>query len=161
MNARAEELIKLLHLSAHPEGGYFAECYRSGDKVASPRNGEIRSAITEIYFLLISDRPSRFHKVIHDEIWHYYEGDPVEIIEISPDLSAVTRTILGNSAAAAIYSHCVKGDSWQAAYSKGDYSLAGCTVAPGFEFSDFKFLKDDEAALSGVRQKYPDLKYLI
>ena len=161
MNKRAAALVDKLQLSPHPEGGYYREVHRSVNMVESPQNRKMRSAITEIYFLLISGQPSRFHRVIHDEIWHYYEGEALEIIEIQPDTLEVSKTIIGNTGGIARYMHCVKGLNWQAAYSMGDYSLAGCTVAPGFDFSDFKFLKEEEAVRSAVLKNNPELSDLI
>ena len=161
MNARATELIRLLHLSAHPEGGYFKEVYRSANMVKSPQSGQTRSAVTDIYFLLIAGQPSRFHRVSHDEIWNYYEGDPVEIIEITPDALDISRTVLGNLSGVARYKHCVKNCNWQAAYSTGGYSLAGCTVAPGFDYADFNLLKSDDPVRRSVQKKYPELTCLI
>lgn len=161
MNKRAKELIYQLQLSPHPEGGYYKETSRSVKMVESPQNREMRSAVTDIYFLLISNQPSRFHRVIHDEIWNYYEGDPLEIIEIQPDTLRLSKTILGNSGGIARYKHCVKGCNWQAEYSIGDYTLVGCTVAPGFDFSDFKFLKEEEGVCSAVLKSNPELVDLI
>jgi len=161
MNKRAAELIRQLQLSAHPEGGYYKETYRSADMVTSPQNAEPRSAVTDIYFLIISGKPCRFHRVIHDEIWHYYEGDPLEIIEARSDTLEIFKTVLGPVGGRTAYKHCVKGNNWQAAYSKGGYSLVGCTVAPGFDFSDFKFLKDEKLALARVLKENPELEILV
>lgn len=141
MNIRAEELIEKLELVPHPEGGYYREMYRSEGKVSSPWNKGIRNAMTDIYFLLTEGQVSRFHKVAHDELWNFYEGAPLELIEIEMASLKVSKNTLGISTNIPRYKHLIKGDNWQAAYSTGDYSLVGCTVAPGFEFSDFEFLK--------------------
>ncbi len=161
MHPRAKALIKALHLSAHPEGGYYKETHRSLHTVRSPQHKKLRNAVTDIYFLLVGNDPSRFHKVVHDEIWHYYEGDPLMIVEIMPKTFKMKKMILGLKGKDICYKHCVKGGTWQAAYSTGDYSLVGCTVAPGFDFSDFKFLKDDEKARVLCSKKHPGLGYLI
>jgi len=161
MHSRAASLIKSLRLSAHPEGGYYKETHRSLHIVRSPHHRKARNAITDIYFLLVGCQPSRFHKVVHDEIWHYYEGDPLKIIEINPKTFKMAKIVLGRNRNKAHYKHCVKGGVWQAAYSTGEYSLAGCTVAPGFDFSDFKFLKDDVKARTLFFKKHPLLHHLI
>jgi len=161
MNKTAQKLIKTLELSPHPEGGYYKEIYRSQDKLKSPQNGEIRSAVTDIYFLLVSGQISRFHKVLHDEVWHFYEGDPLELVEIQSDSLDVSRIILGNKNGIPRYKHCIKGGNWQAAYSTGSYSLGGCTVAPGFDFADFEFLKENSAVHSAILVTNPWLLNLI
>jgi predicted cupin superfamily sugar epimerase len=161
MTRTAQEIIRALELSPHPEGGYYKETYRSADELKSPRNGEIRSAVTDIYFLLVSGQISRFHKVVHDEIWHFYEGDPLELVEIQADTLEVSKTVLGNGNGIFKYKHCIKGGNWQAARSTGSYSLMGCTVAPGFDFSDFEFLKENPAVHSAISARYPELLNLI
>jgi len=160
MNKRAEKLINELKLIPHPEGGYYRETYCSESKLISPVNGEIRNSLTDIYFLLVSGQVSRFHRVIHDEIWHFYEGDPLELIEIQSDSFGMSKIILGDNAIVK-YKHCIKGGNWQAAYSAGEYSLVGCTVFPGFDFSDFEFLKEDADAQTIFLEKNPKLSNLI
>lgn len=161
MNKRAEELIDILKLSPHPEGGYYREVYRSRSELRSPINNEVRNSLTDIYFLLVSGQISRFHKVIHDEIWNFYEGDPLELIEIQSDILKVTKTILGNNAHSPRYKHCIEGNNWQAACSTGEYSLAGCTVAPGFNFADFEFLKDNRPLHDMIVKNDPQLSKLM
>jgi predicted cupin superfamily sugar epimerase len=161
MNARAAALIDQLQLSPHPEGGYYKEVYRSKDMVASSDNGRMRNAVTDIYFLLLADKPSCFHRGLHDEIWHYYEGAPLELIELQPETLKSTKTVLGVKDGALRYKHCVQGGHWQAARCLGDYSLVGCTVAPGFDFSDFKFLRDEEPARLSVLRIHPELSGLL
>jgi predicted cupin superfamily sugar epimerase len=145
MHKRATELIKQLNLSPHPEGGYFKEVYRSEQIVVSPVNNEQRNAVTDIYFLLCTGQVSRFHKVLHDEIWNFYEGDPLKLIEVDAESMEVSEVILGDKDSVQ-YKHCIKADNWQAAETTGEYSLVGCTVAPGFDFADFSFLSDCESA---------------
>ena len=135
---RAQELIDKLGLEPHPEGGYFKELYRSELKVESTAVGAERSAVTEIYFLLCRDQVSRFHRVEHDEFWHFFEGDSLRLID--SDLENSAEVILG--AEEVNYQHCIRGGRWQAAETMGDYSLVGCTVAPGFDFADFRFLTE-------------------
>lgn len=161
MDPRSEELIRLLQLIPHPEGGYYREVYRSADTVISTKGGDVRNAVTDIYFLLTADKPSRFHRVVHDEIWNYYEGDPVEILEINPDTLEFSSTVLGCRRSVIRYKHFIKSNTWQAARTIGDYSLAGCTVAPGFDYSDLKFLKDDAIAGAAILKKYPGFAHLV
>lgn len=161
MNKRAEELIRGLDLSPHPEGGYYKEMYRSEKTLISPGNGATRNAVTDIYFLLISGQVSRFHRVLHDEIWHFYEGDPLELVEIRPELTEVEKIVLHGASSSPRYKHCVQGGNWQAAYTKGEYSLVGCTVAPGFDFADFEFMDSDVAGKSALFRMFPELSKLL
>lgn len=161
MTQRASELIDRLDLAPHPEGGFFREVYRSTSTVPSPQIDAIRSAVTDIYFLLQADQVSRLHRVRHDEIWHFYEGAPLQLVTISPDLSVRKDIVLGGVAGTPRYKHTVVGGEWQAAYSTGDYSLVGCTVAPGFDFDDFDFLTDQAEELKRILAVYPDLQRLL
>ena len=161
MNKRALELIEVLKLTPHPEGGYYREIYRSESKLISPVNGEMRNSLTDIYFLLVAGQISRLHRVVHDEIWHFYEGDPLELVEIQSDGMEMSKILLGGDNDIVKYTHCIKGGNWQAAYSTGEYSLVGCTVGPGFDFADFEFLKENADARSTVFDKNPDLLNLI
>ncbi|MDK9709444.1 MAG: cupin domain-containing protein [Desulforhopalus sp.] len=178
MNKRAQTLISALELSPHPEGGYYKEVYRSAVTVHSPLAGEGRNAVTDIYFLLLAGQVSRFHRVLHDEIWHFYEGAPLILIDIAAvdlqlrevglggggmpdDRAKLSSSAAGTQGRPMQFKHCVQGGNWQAAYSTGEYSLVGCTVAPGFAFSDFTFLADDIALQEAIITKYPDVKRLL
>lgn len=161
MHKRAEELIDVLGLSSHPEGGYYREVYRSTSKLNSPVNNEVRNALTDIYFLLVSGQISRFHKVLHDEVWHFYEGDPLELIEINSDTFEVSMIVLGDKEGIVKYKHCVEGNNWQAARSKGEYSLVGCTVSPGFDFADFEFLKDNKDLCDRIIKTNPEMAKFV
>ena len=161
MKNRAQTLIDTLELAPHPEGGYFKEIYRSATEVHSPHAGASRSGLTDIYFLLLAGQVSRFHRVLHDEIWHFYEGAPLMLVEIEAEGLTLQDIRLENFGSVPRYKYCVKGGNWQAAYSTGNYSLAGCTVAPGFDFADFEFLRDNASLCPGVLEKYPKIKQLI
>lgn len=161
MDKKVKSLIKLLSLSRHPEGGYYRETFRSKIKIKSPRNKETRNVATNIYFLLPAGEASRFHMVLHDEIWHFYEGSPLELIEASPDGLSISKTLLGKNKNNTRYNHCVKGGNWQAAYSTGNYSLLGCTVAPGFSFDDFRFLRNEQETRAAIIGKQPGLINLL
>jgi predicted cupin superfamily sugar epimerase len=134
-----EDLIKKYNLAPHPEGGYFKETYRSPQRVQSTITQEPRNALTHIYFLLLEGQVSRFHRVCHDEIWNFYEGDPIQLIQF--DSITTKEKIIGPGCRD--YVTVVPGNTWQAAATTGVYSLVGCTVAPGFDFADFSFLRDD------------------
>lgn len=141
--SRCEELIAKYDLTPHPEGGWYKETYRCDTKVKSPVNGETRNSVTQIYFLLTEGDVSRFHKVEHDEIWHFYEGAPLRLLDLQHN--HCDEIFLGRENGK--YHHVIPGGRYQAAESTGEFTLVGCTVAPGFDFDDFQFLKDDETVL--------------
>ena len=132
-----------LDLKPHPEGGWYREIYRSSDRVQTIRGA--RSAITAIYYLLDRDQISRWHVVESDEIWHFYEGSPLELLAYHPEASTLVRCVLGSTRENHERVAVIRKGVWQAARSLGDFSLVGCTVGPGFEFEDFQFV----ASLSG------------
>ncbi len=161
MKNRALSLIDSLELSPHPEGGYYKEVYRSPTTVHSPRAGENRKALTDIYFLLLSGQVSRLHRVLHDEIWHFYEGAPLLLMEIEAEGFKLQEVRLESCGSQPRYKHCIRGGNWQAAYSTGEYSLVGCTVAPGFDFADFEFLSENAAQKAAVLEKFPEVKSYV
>jgi predicted cupin superfamily sugar epimerase len=128
MNERARELIETLGLAPHPEGGWYRQVYRSEEKVVRQRDGAERSALTTIYFLLVEGTYSAWHRVASDEAWHFYEGDPLELLT----RDAVTQLDAQNRV------HVIPAGAWQAARPLGAYTLVGCTVGPGFDFHDFE-----------------------
>jgi uncharacterized protein len=129
--ASAESIIRLLGLEPHPEGGHFRETFRD------PRQVDGRSVSTAIYFLLACGERSRWHRVDAAEIWHWYAGATL-VLEVSAGTD--TETIrLGNDLAAGERPQAVvPAGAWQSARSLGDWTLVGCTVAPGFAFSGFE-----------------------
>jgi uncharacterized protein len=136
---RADELIASLGLQPHPEGGHYAEVFRSGTRLSTPR-GE-RRALTTIDFLLREGECSAWHRVRSDEAWHLLEGGPLVLWLLAPDLARVERVELG----AAHRRHVVPADWWQAAEPAGAFAYVGATVGPGFDFADFDFGRDDAA----------------
>ena len=160
MHPRAQQLIEQLQLQPHPEGGFYKEVYRSPDLVQSSQNQKWRSAVTDIYFLLIKGQVSRFHKVCHEEIWNFYEGAPLELIQVHPQTWQAQNIQLGLSETHPIYKHCIPPHFWQAAQSTGDFSLVGCTVAPGFDFEDFAFL-ENPAEQELFLEHYPELQRFL
>ena len=152
-----QNLIKKYNLILHPEGGYYREVYRSEQILCSPAAGKKRNALTHIYFLLAAGQVSRFHKVAHDEVWNFYAGDPLKLIQYNG--KDVTEAIIG--VASGDFVMVVKGGVFQAAETTGAYSLAGCTVAPGFEFEDFSFLDDDPELKARLLNKYQIYQRLV
>ncbi|MFC2151934.1 flotillin-like FloA family protein [Bacteroidota bacterium] len=151
-----KKIIEKYQLEPHPEGGYYCEIYRSDQEVKSFANRENRNAVTHIYFLLKEGQVSRFHKVLHDEIWNFYEGSPLKLIEFDGD--NIKETILGQENGT--YVSVVKGGVFQAAETTGIYTLVGCSVAPGFDFKDFSFLDDEPQLLSNLKNQFPDYQHL-
>ena len=129
----AGDIIRLLELKPHPEGGHFREVFRD---MRTVENG--RSASTAIYFLLARGERCHWHCVDAVEIWHWYAGAPLAL-EISEGEGRIARVTLGNDLTgdqrpqAAVPAH-----AWQVAQSLGDWTLVGCTVAPGFEFKNYE-----------------------
>ena len=152
MSERAAALIERLALEPHPEGGYFSEVHRSGATV-NPLDGRPhRPAVTTIYYMLVAGQHSRWHRVSSDEVWHFYEGDPLELLVAPPSLADVQRVVLGPAADSSRPMHPVPASWWQAARPRGEYALVGCTVAPGFEFADFVLLREDPAAYAALQR---------
>jgi predicted cupin superfamily sugar epimerase len=128
----AEEVVRLLDLAPHPEGGFYREAFRA----AAPAGG--RGASTAIYYLLREGDVSVWHRVDADEVWHHYMGAPLElslsvkgrersVLRLGPDLAAGERP-----------QAVVPAGVWQAARPLGGWTLVGCTVAPAFDFAGFE-----------------------
>ena len=127
----AEDIIAALGLKPHPEGGHYAETFKDPDLV----NG--RPASSAIYYLLKQGEISHWHRIDAVEVWHYYAGAPLkleivdgskeEIVRLGPDVHADEAP-----------QSTVPARAWQAARSTGAWTLVGCTVAPGFQFSGFE-----------------------
>ena len=128
----AGEVIHLLGLEAHPEGGYYRETFRD-----SNRTGE-RSASTAIYFLLKQGEISQWHRIDAVEVWHWYDGAPIRL-QIRKGEGPIETILLGknllNNERPQVV---VPAHAWQTAETLGAWTLVGCTVAPGFEFTGFE-----------------------
>jgi predicted cupin superfamily sugar epimerase len=152
-----DELIDHYNMQRHPEGGYFRETFRSEMNV-NVDQGE-RSMSTAIYFLITQNEISHFHRIKSDEGWHFYLGDPLKVIEITPN-GELIETVLGKDfQKGQLQQYVVKAGHWFASTSLGECSFFGCTVAPGFDFSDFemankKQLKEKYPMHTGVIEKY-------
>jgi predicted cupin superfamily sugar epimerase len=138
MHTRAEELIRTLKLQPHIEGGHYRRIYESANRVQ--RGDESRAAATSIYFLLAAGELSRWHRVDADELWHYYEGQHLELLRFDPVEETLTRHILGPATRESAPVFVVPAGMWQAARPLGAYTLVGCTVAPGYEYRGFALL---------------------
>ena len=128
----AQEVIRLLDLEAHPEGGHFRETFRD----AAGNGGRAHS--TAIYYLLSAGEVSAWHRVDAAELWHWYAGAPLALsVSESGEPPTVHRLgpeLVGGERPQAV----VPAGAWQSARSLGAWTLVGCTVAPGFEFSGFE-----------------------
>lgn len=136
MNGSASEIIALLGLEPHPEGGRFRETFRD------PEKHDGRSTGTAIYFLLKAGEVSHWHRVDASEIWHYYAGAPMELSICEDGVSVVRHVIGADLMADQRPQAVVPARAWQSARSLGEWTLVGCTVAPGFEFSGFEMAPD-------------------
>jgi hypothetical protein len=136
MNDEADRIIAALDLQPHPEGGHYRETFRDAEATGG------RAHSTAIYFLLKAGEISRWHRVDAVEVWHWYGGAPLEV-SVKQN-GVLTKHTLGTDLAAGEWPQAVvpKG-AWQMAKSLGAYTFAGCTVAPGFDFSGFE-LPDGE-----------------
>jgi predicted cupin superfamily sugar epimerase len=141
VEGRPAELVRLLGLHPHPEGGHYLEVFRSPSVVSVGGRGS-RSAATHILFLLAEGERSRWHRIASDEIWHWYEGSSLDLRTIPQGHGRVVTRRLGGLDAGAVPVLDVQAGTWQAASTTGSFTLAGCTVAPGFEYADFELLAD-------------------
>lgn len=145
-----QEIIELLDLQEHPEGGYFRETYRSEAKIPQAALGEKyqgdRNYATGIYFVLTSEKFSAFHKINQDEMWHYYKGAPLKLHMITESGEYSNVTIGNDFSKGEVPQFTVKGGDWFAAEVEAEnaFTLTGCTVAPGFDFADFVLPSTEE-----------------
>ena len=132
----AADVIRALDLKPHPEGGHYRETFRDTQQV----NG--RAASTAILFLLARGEKSHWHRIDAVEVWHFHAGAPLELKIVDGAKEAMIRLgadIHNDETPQAV----VPANAWQAAESLGDWSLVGCTVSPGFEFSGFEMAPKD------------------
>jgi predicted cupin superfamily sugar epimerase len=133
----AADIIARLGLKPHPEGGHFRETFRD-----SANERDRRAASTAIYFLLARGERSHWHRIDAVEIWHYYAGAALEL-SVASDGPIVAIRLGSDLAAGERPQGIVPAHAWQSAESLGDWSLVGCTVAPGFDFSKFELADPD------------------
>ncbi len=150
MNAR--EIKALLRLDPHPrEGGFYRRTYTSPGAVDLPRG--VRAQGTAIYYLLEQGVFSELHVLESDEIFHFYLGDPVEMLQLHPDGRSVVLTLGPDLAAGQHVQVVVPAGVWQGArlIGDGEVALFGCTVTPGFDFADYR-----NATYAELAAKWPD-----
>jgi predicted cupin superfamily sugar epimerase len=157
-----EQLILRLGLQPHPEGGWYHQTYRSDERIlrsAADQTRVERRASTAIYYLLSHSEYSAWHRIDADELWHFYLGDPLFIHVLNPQGERVTH-ILGNTLEQpdGSFQVLVPAGYWFAAERTGPrgYSLAGCTVAPGFEFDSFEL-----ADAAELQKRYPQHRAVL
>ena len=130
----AADVIRRLDLKPHPEGGHFRETFHDTRTVDGGR-----AASTAIYFLLARGERSHWHRVDAAELWHFYAGAPLMLDIAAHEEGPIERITFGTDLAAGARPQAVvPAQAWQAAESLGDWTLVGCTVAPGFEFKGFE-----------------------
>ena len=135
---RADEVVRLLGLAPHPEGGHYRETFRDERADAAGR-----AASTAIYYLLAAGETSEWHRVDAAEIWHFHAGSPL-VLTVSPDGHDAAAHRLGSDLAAGERPQLVvPAGHWQTATSLGAWTLVGCTVAPGFDFAGFEMAPPD------------------
>lgn len=150
MNVAIDSIIQSYKMLPHPEGGFYKETYRSvieldGKSLENGMEGT-RNCSTAILFLLIQDSFSAFHRIKSDEIWHFYDGDPVQIHVIEPNGNYHLIKLGKNASKNEVFQAVVPAGAWFASKTEGEYSLVGCTVAPGFDFADFELANAENLA---------------
>jgi predicted cupin superfamily sugar epimerase len=166
--SRAQALITALQLAPHPEGGWYREIFRSADTVRPADGRGPRSVLTSIDFLLCDGERSAWHRVAADEVWHLLEGGPLRLWLAPPDLSRVEVVDLGPpDDHGRRPRHVVPAMWWQAAQPLTDrgqpagFAYVGATVAPGFDFADFRFGRDDAALCEALQRLQPEALPLL
>jgi predicted cupin superfamily sugar epimerase len=158
--SKSSELIKHYGLLAHPEGCFYKETYRAASAVSVMRDADEsstpksvqRSASTAIIFLVSGDSVSRLHRIKSDEVWHFYGGSALTVVELDDTLMEVRTTQLGTDLLRGeVVQYVVRANVWFGSFSQGEYSLVGCTVAPGFEFEDLEMANADS-----LRKKFEE-----
>jgi uncharacterized protein len=157
VDSRTAELIERLHLRPHPEGGFYSEVHRSTQNVDALDGRPHRAALTSIYFLLPAGAISRWHRVLSDEVWCHLEGAPIELHLLDAVQPAAHSVCLGPVSTKTVPQHTVPAGVWQAACSRGEYSLAACMVAPGFDFTDFALMPADAPLRAWIASHHPAL----
>jgi len=159
----ADEIRELLGLEAHPcEGGYFQQTWKSEEAIPltalPPRYTGARAAGTAIYYLLEPSTFSEMHRLISDEVFHFYYGDPVEMLQLWPDGSSRVVRLGGDLAGGTLPQLVVPKGVWQGSrlVAGGRVALIGCTVSPGFDYADYETGKRAELV-----REYPASAELI
>jgi predicted cupin superfamily sugar epimerase len=147
MRDRPRLLIDTLGLVPHPERGYYLETYRAPARVGAASHGAERSASTAIYFLVTADQPiTNLHRLKSDEVFHLYEGGPLEIVRLFADGRWDIARLGLDLTAGERPQIVVPAGTWFGTMlaAGASHCLVGCTVAPGFEFADFELAEGPE-----------------
>ena len=155
MNKDAVKLIKRLRLKKHPEGGYFKQTYTADKIVNVAGYDKPRYISTAIYYMLVGDQFSALHRIKSDELWHHYTGGSLTLYAI--DKGILSKIKMGKSMGEA-HQVAIKANTWFAASlnDKKSYCLLGCTVSPGFDYSDWELGKRHE-----LIKMYPQHRTII
>jgi uncharacterized protein len=158
MLSEANYWIEKLKLQPHPEGGYYKETYRSEGITVVGEEQRQRSYSTAIYFLLLEDKFSAFHRIQSDELWHFYTGSSIHIYIIDHQGNLQMMYLGNNIEAGEQFQAVVPAHCWFAArmVQPHSYALVGCTVAPGFDFKDFEM-----AERKNLIRQYPQHAQII
>lgn len=154
----AKDYISHLGLLPHPEGGFYKETYRSAESIEFTGFEGKRNVCTAIYFLIEKGNFSALHRIKSDEVWHFYAGDALEVIEIDESGEVISTAVGNDVASGQVPQYMVKAGRWfgSRVLEVGSFSLVGCTVAPGFDFRDFE-MESRDALLA----KFPEHSKLI
>lgn len=163
MRPSLADLMRILDLKPlQQEGGFFVETYRTAENIDARQfglgHGGLRSLSTAIYYLLTPESFSAIHRVPGDEMFHFYAGDPVEMLELFADGTSRITTLGPDIRNGMKFQHLVKGGVWQGArlIQGGEYALLGTTMAPGFDYADFSKGNAEELV-----DRYPERSGLI
>jgi predicted cupin superfamily sugar epimerase len=156
-------IIQKYKLVPHPEGGYFTESFRSDVPVTVNSNSKVRTASTAIYFLMTPGNISRLHRIQSDEVWHFYLGGSISVIELDEATGGFRRTILGHDILKGeSVQYTCKAGTWFGSFPNAPvsdedaFSLVGCTVSPGFEFEDFQL-----GSRSKLLEQFPNATEIV
>jgi len=142
--------IEQYQLQPHPEGGWYKETYKSNETIIARALPERftgrRSFATAIYFLLEQGNFSAFHRIKSDECWHFYAGDPLEVFVLQQDGKLEVITLGNDILHGQLFQYVVPANCWFASRpaKESTYCFVGCTVAPGFDFTDFEMANANE-----------------
>ena len=152
MEEQARSWIERLKLTAHPEGGYYRETYRSSAEAGG------RACSTAIYYLLPSEEISTLHRLRSDELFHFYAGSPMSVHVLDPAGDYEQISLGHDPGGGAVFQATVPAGCWFGATVEqpNSFALVGCTVAPGFDFDDF-----EQARRAVLLEQYPQHRSLI
>ena len=146
--------MKPIGLKEHPEGGRYLRVFKS-DTTVYKANGKIRSALSHIYYSLKKDEVSCFHKVESDEVWNLYQGEGVYLYLWDGSKNSPERIELSSGSNS--FCHVVPGGIWQAAEPICGDVLVGCSVGPGFEYTDYELVEPNSELVEIIKEHHKNL----